>query len=345
MRTVLLISTEDRPADRCEAASGRRPTPDYHALADALGATILDRAAATRALPPALRRGLRRGAAWLPQVAAAFLRRHAVDRFVCDSERLGLPLCALLAGHGSPPVYFIAHRVTARWKRALLRWPGVRRQIGGVFCYAGVQAECLSRLGLPAERIHRIAFHADAHFFRPDGTEPERLVRSVGRERRDYATLAAAAARLDCPVRILARSPWSRQRGDAAGPAAGGNVSFLPGVSYPELRDLYRRARVVAVPVAAVDFQAGITALLEAMAMARPVVATANPGLKEAFADGEAGLWVPPGDAVALARALNYLLDHPVEAAAMGRRGRELVEQGMTLAHWVARITRVVQSP
>lgn len=345
MRTALLISTEDRPDRRHEAAGGRSPVPDYHALADALEAEVIDRRAAREALPAPVWAAACRLSRDLPQVLAAVRARRQYGRFLCDSERLGLPLAALLGPWRRPgSVVFVAHRVTAPVKRALLRVPWWRRQVHGVLCHADPQAECLLRAGLPPDRIHRVPFYVDAGFWRPADDGPDHLVLSVGRERRDYATLCAAAQELDCPVQILAHSPWSRRHGALERLAAPGNVSFLPPVSYDELRRLYAEAAVVAVPVQGVDFQAGITTVLEAMAMGRPVVATANPGLQELFAQGEAGLWVPPGHPKALAQALAYVLDHPVEAAAMGRRGRALVEQRLTLAHWVERVVRVVRS-
>jgi len=64
-------------------------------------------------------------------------------------------------------------------------------------------------------------------------------------------------------------------------------------------------------------------AVLEAMACARPVVATRLPGMEELVQDGRTGLLVPPGDADALAAALIRILADPGEAAAMGRRGRQ----------------------
>ena len=64
-------------------------------------------------------------------------------------------------------------------------------------------------------------------------------------------------------------------------------------------------------------------AVLEAMACARPVVATRLPGMAELIQDGRTGLLVPPGDAGALAAALIRVLADPREAAAMGRRGRQ----------------------
>jgi glycosyltransferase involved in cell wall biosynthesis len=59
---------------------------------------------------------------------------------------------------------------------------------------------------------------------------------------------------------------------------------------------------------------------VEAMAMARPVVATDHGGARETVADGETGLLVPPGDARALARAIEALSD-PAYRAQLGRAG------------------------
>ena len=61
---------------------------------------------------------------------------------------------------------------------------------------------------------------------------------------------------------------------------------------------------------------------VEAMAMARPVVATAHGGSLETVANGETGTLVPPGDADALAEAIGALANDPDARAAMGQRGR-----------------------
>lgn len=66
--------------------------------------------------------------------------------------------------------------------------------------------------------------------------------------------------------------------------------------------------------------------LLEAAACGRPLVATDVPGCREIVIDGGNGLLVPPRDAPALADAIGRLLADPDLRAAMGRRGRELVE-------------------
>jgi glycosyltransferase involved in cell wall biosynthesis len=67
------------------------------------------------------------------------------------------------------------------------------------------------------------------------------------------------------------------------------------------------------------------TVLLEAQAAARPVVATAVSGCRDAIEDGITGLLVPLGDLDALTDTLYALLKDPVRAQRMGQAGRERV--------------------
>jgi glycosyltransferase involved in cell wall biosynthesis len=64
--------------------------------------------------------------------------------------------------------------------------------------------------------------------------------------------------------------------------------------------------------------------LIEAMAAAKPVVATAVGGVPDVVVDGASGLLVHPGDAAAFGRALSALLDDAGIRTAFGRRGREI---------------------
>ncbi len=67
-------------------------------------------------------------------------------------------------------------------------------------------------------------------------------------------------------------------------------------------------------------------AMLEAMALAKPVVATAAGGIPEVIVPGREGLLAPVGDVNLLAAQVNALLVNPHAAAEMGRAGRSKVE-------------------
>ncbi len=66
---------------------------------------------------------------------------------------------------------------------------------------------------------------------------------------------------------------------------------------------------------------------IEGFAAGRPAVATATGGVRDWLEDGVSGRCVPPGDAAALAGALNELLADPDRQRAMGIAGRSTVEE------------------
>ncbi|MFZ7126474.1 MAG: glycosyltransferase [Desulfobacterales bacterium] len=66
-------------------------------------------------------------------------------------------------------------------------------------------------------------------------------------------------------------------------------------------------------------------AMLESMSMGVPVIATNIGGLKEAIIPGENGMLVPPGDPVALCRAMQEAAENRERFAAYGIRARQLV--------------------
>ena len=72
--------------------------------------------------------------------------------------------------------------------------------------------------------------------------------------------------------------------------------------------------------------------VLEAMAAARPVVASRAGGTPEAVVDGETGMLVPPGDVRALADALDELLADPERARRLGEAGKRRVEERFSAA-------------
>jgi glycosyltransferase involved in cell wall biosynthesis len=82
-------------------------------------------------------------------------------------------------------------------------------------------------------------------------------------------------------------------------------------------------------------------AVLEAMALGRPVVATRVGGVPEIVVDGQTGILVPSAAPGPLAAAVQALLDDPARAARLGAAGRARAESTFSLTAHVEAVERV----
>ena len=99
-----------------------------------------------------------------------------------------------------------------------------------------------------------------------------------------------------------------RDRGDGSA----GSCRCPRRYDYAGLRDLYASSTMIVVPVYETDFQAGMTTILEAMAMGKPLIATRTTGQSDWLIDGVTnGLCVPPGVVDALRYSIERLLTDP----------------------------------
>lgn len=110
----------------------------------------------------------------------------------------------------------------------------------------------------------------------------------------------------------------------------GGLVKLIGPLPQETLRRHYERASVFTLPcIVAPDGDRDIlpNVIKEAMAIGIPVVTTPLDGIEELVEHGVSGWLVPPGDAVALADALEHLLANPELAQCLATDGRKTVEQ------------------
>ncbi len=63
------------------------------------------------------------------------------------------------------------------------------------------------------------------------------------------------------------------------------------------------------------------------MAAGRPIVLAIQGVIRKVVEEAQAGLFVSPGDAQALADGIQYLAEHPQEGTEMGLSGRRCVER------------------
>lgn len=158
---------------------------------------------------------------------------------------------------------------------------------------------------------------------------------------RDYATLIRAARHITVEVTIATRQGRRTYELLDIPP----HVRVAPLTQRRFLEEM-RRARVVVTPLEpTVDRSAGQTTYVNAMALGRPVVATDCLGVRDYIDDGDTGIVVPPGDAEALGRALQWAVDptNREEVRRMGARAREVALARFRPEDYVARLVGIAR--
>ncbi|MCC6651015.1 MAG: glycosyltransferase family 4 protein [Candidatus Eisenbacteria bacterium] len=174
----------------------------------------------------------------------------------------------------------------------------------------------------------------------PPGTRVLSVGRLIADKGMDVVIDAARAAAL--PLVIAGDGP---ERAALEARAAGADCRFEGFASRDRLDTLYREASVAVL--AARRGEGLPNVLLEAMAYARPVVATPCAGTRDLLVDGVNGLVIPPDDPAALTAALRRLGGDATFAAALGAEARRTAERfawsavrpqlEAALARWSAR--------
>lgn len=172
--------------------------------------------------------------------------------------------------------------------------------------------------------LRTIQFGVDEAFWTPADMPADGPMLAVGSDAlRDWPTLLRAAG--ERPLRLVTRLPVNA--------ALRGARTVVDGaVDDAQLRDLYRRAGFVVIPVEETRRDAGHSATLQAMACGKAVILSRTQGLWDPIhmVDGDTCLMVVPGDVADLRRAIDRLEADPAEAAAIGHRARALVERMYT---------------
>ena len=335
---LMLVSARADSQLRDNVHRGLRPEPEYLRLERDYGVELLDWSSLG---PRATHRSPRLA---LQQAWKAIERVDGHDAVLSDGEHLGVPLALAFKARGARVRHaMIGHHLTTPKKRVLLGAARAALHDSHVIVHCTEQMDHVEhRLHVSPEHTHLVPYGIDLTFWAPLDVPDGGYVMSAGREHRDYRTLAEACAGAVERVFVAGSSLHSASatcRMPEQWPAgfATGVVDFLT------LRERYAACSLFVLPLTATDFQAGVTALLEAMAMGKAVVATSNRSVREVVKDGETGVLVPPGDPVAMREAILRLLSDASERQRLGRNARAAVEQRHALYDYAARLYAVTE--
>lgn len=174
-------------------------------------------------------------------------------------------------------------------------------------------------------RIEFIPYGVDLDYFKPTGAVGEGAIFSPGRDPdRDLKLLFEATKGLGKEVIITTRE----SRLDALKPLPEHVAHRTFSVS--ELKQAYDDASIVVIPLdtsSGLNNEMGISALYEALAMGKPIVASRTQGMEAYIEDGVNGLLVPQHDREAMHTAIQKLLGSAELRKKMGENARLFAEK------------------
>jgi len=261
-------------------------------------------------------------------VLASLREINRADVVLSTVDTVGIPLVLLKRfGLVRPPVVYIAIGLPERLVQLRRLQRLYRRALGktrAIVSYAESETTWL-REWLDGANVVFVPFGVDTQAFRPVDREPELDVLSVGADpRRDFGLLTDIARRRpELSFLIVASAEHSRTLD---------GVRVETDVPLDAVRDRLASARVVALPVRDNSYSGATTTLLQAMAMAKPVVVSRTDAIATGYEleDGVNCRLVPPGDVDALERALLETLTGADAATSLGIRARETVERSLS---------------
>ena len=256
-----------------------------------------------------------------------------------------LPLTASARGVPTVVVNYglnLIRRRAAASRRALLD-RSLRSAACVVFLGESQRAELCDGAALRTDRAATLLLPIDEQYFAPQDASYDGEVLTVGKDlARDYDTFVRAVRPLDVRVR-LAVFPRNVEGIELPPHAEARRLSS------PELRDAYAGAACVVLPQRRDDYVygsegGGLTALLEAMAMGKAVIATERAILRDYVEDGVDALVVPAEDPPALREAIERVLGDRDLAARLGAAARARVERAHTTRGFAAQLAKLFRA-
>lgn len=288
----------------------------------------------------------------------AFIRTLREERPAVFHAHLPAPLngrYGLLAARVSrvPAVVATAHLVDdvpARLGARLNQWMATTCVDRYIAVSEGVARRMRARLGVPGRKIQVIRNGVDVESFpRPAdprfraalaGDPGRPIVLTIARldAQKGHAYLLAAAADIPDALFVLVGEGRERPGLEAQARALGvaERVRFLG--HRDDVPELLAACDVFVLPS---RYEGLPLSVLEAMAAARPVVATAIEGTDEIVLHGETGLLVPPAAPSALAQGIRAVLADRALAARMGQAGRARVCREFSMNRMIDEVTGV----
>lgn len=353
MKTLYIISKgmdkqSDKVIRRLEAED---QIPRVSLLEDAISAEVLDERYLAEKTPYFRRAFYRFLPVSIAQLIESLIIMKHYDLILTHTEKVSFPLALILKWfRSSKPHIIVLSRITSvdskRSKQKIWFLKKTGSSVTRFLIWSSVQRRiAIERFGVPPEKIILLKRGIDQLFWKPRKVETD-MICSAGMEARDYPTLVNALRHLEVPCHIAAGA----SRGDIFKTIETlHEIRHVPqwvtiGPKSPvDLRSIYARSRFIVIPLLPTDSDNGLTTILEAMAMGKPVICTKAEGQVDIIEDGVTGIYVPQGDPVAMRAAIKTLWDDPDRCEEMGRAARSFIVNQHNMEQFVASVKHEVE--
>ncbi len=235
------------------------------------------------------------------------------------------------AGLIKVPIVCLAHHPPNKGRLSWLRKPFLKVMIAGIDSFPALSvrvADMINELSGKSGKSQPLSWGPDADYYSVKSTGVG--IVAAGRTGRDFETFGRGATMTKSQVSIICLESATRESFGQFGPNV--KVSVSPDnspMTYRPLIDIYAQARALAIPLIPGEHLGGLTGLLDALALGKPVIMTRTPFIDIDIEALGIGRWVEPGDAEGWREAIEFFEKNEKESSLMGRRARALVEKGM----------------
>jgi len=176
-------------------------------------------------------------------------------------------------------------------------------------------------------KLKYLPYSIDADFYKfrdnssYSSSHSEDYILSVGRDPgRDFQTLLAAAEKTGVKVKLITTPrnvPGDYQDADF--------VTIYNNLSYDELFDLYKRAKLVVIPLKSdISYPSGIRGVLEALSLGMPTIIGDTPVMNEFFHEGEVVTY-EPGNTEDLISKINEYFNNNKKLDSLSENARNAI--------------------
>lgn len=279
------------------------------------------------------------------------LRRYREYDCIYASAFRGLELIIFLRALGlfRKPLYVWHHQPIVKANNPL-------REIAARLFYRGmdelfffsqriINESMLSAKANP-KRMHIAHWGADmAYYERLKGETNNRFI-STGIEMRDMETLVAAFNATGKPIDIHVCEEYNgtnyRNLFNSLDCKPNIYVHFVTGHAHGVLSQRVAEAMCVVICCKETNYTVGLTTLVEALALGKPLIISRNPQIPIDIDAEKCGITVAYGDVEGWGKAIRRIADNPEEAISMGKRAKALAERLYNIERCADDIARIL---